>query len=70
MENEKAELGELISELIDLMNQHGHASPEVEDFCAKHRDNAEFVTLAEMARDIKRVFNEGNLEFDFWDLEL
>lgn len=42
----------LLSQFIDIMNEHGLRSPKVEEFLLKHAHNEEFVTLAHGAAQI------------------
>jgi hypothetical protein len=44
---------ELLVEYAVLLNRHGADSPEAEAFLAAHRDDAEFVDLARVARELK-----------------
>jgi hypothetical protein len=49
------DVADLLAEFTVVLNTHGVASPEVEAFLELHKDNAEFVELAELACLLKRA---------------
>jgi hypothetical protein len=53
---------ELLVEYAVLLNRHGADSPEAEAFLAAHRDDAEFVDLARVARDLKTALTSVQRE--------
>jgi transcription elongation factor Elf1 len=48
-------VGKLLSELVLRINQHGPDAAEVTAFIEQHRDNAEFVELANLSRTLKHI---------------
>lgn len=46
---------ELLAECASKIIDHGPDSPEVQVFIDQHRDDAEFVECAELARSLKRA---------------
>jgi hypothetical protein len=53
---------ELLAEHATLMNRHGADSPEVEAFVTAHRDDAEFIDLARVARELKAALAKCQTE--------
>jgi hypothetical protein len=48
---------ELLSECAKLINRFGPDAREVDQFIAKHAENAEFVKLANLSRTLKRALS-------------
>jgi hypothetical protein len=46
----------LLAECATLINAHGPDSAEVQRFIDQHRDNPEFVELAQVSQTLKRAF--------------
>ncbi|MEA3272682.1 MAG: hypothetical protein U9P90_03360 [Patescibacteria group bacterium] len=52
----------LISEFIDLMNEHGLESQEVKDFMRKYRGDKELRRLLKTVKNLKIMYDEGELD--------
>lgn len=49
----------LLAQLVDVWNRDGIDSPNVREFIETHQDNEEFVKLAKLAIQLKKILSES-----------